>query len=43
MERSFAMRRAEIETKHSGIKSLFDRFPFLQEINHVSCLILAKN
>lgn len=36
MDRSFAMRREEIEAKKFGVNDLFSRFPFLQEFDGVS-------
>ena len=33
MERSFAMRRKEITDETMTLDQLFDRFPFLQEID----------
>ena len=35
MDRSFALRRAEIEEKNYDVGRLFNRFPFLQEAQHV--------
>ena len=39
MERSFAMRRKEITDETMTLDQLFDRFPFLQEIDTVSYLL----
>lgn len=36
MDRSFAMRREEIEAKQYGIEVLISRFPFIQELDYVS-------
>lgn len=35
MERSFALRRAEIEEKNYVVETLFNRFPFLQEVDQI--------
>ena len=39
MERSFAMRRKEITDGTMTLDQLFDRFPFLKEIDTVSYLL----
>ncbi len=42
MDRTFAMRQEEIKAKHYGINSLISRFPFLQEMDHVSILSFGE-
>ena len=39
MERSFAMRRKEITDETMTLDQLFDRFPFIQEIDTVTYLL----
>ena len=36
MERSFALRRQEMLSNSSSIETVFNRFPFLQELTYVS-------
>ncbi len=38
MDRTFAMRQEEIKAQHYGMNRLISRFPFLQEIDHVSTI-----
>lgn len=44
MERTFAMRREEIMEKGYEMNVLFDRFPFLQEVEQVYtvCILIGK-
>lgn len=43
MERTFALRYAEIQGKAFGINSLLDRYPFLQEPAQVITMLLGHN